>query len=84
MIKRRNSTVAKLLNLSDVRDVSANVDALKACLDISFNLIIEHCMDENVLKKFISICTDGASINIGCNGSSFRGLVKEHSHLIPF
>ena len=29
--------------LHDFRDVSANADELKACVDRSFNLIKEHC-----------------------------------------
>ena len=35
-------------------------------------------MDDNVLKKFISICTDG------CNDSSLTRLVEERSHVTPF
>ena len=60
-----NPTVTPLLNLHDVRDVSANTDELKACLHRSYDLIKEHCMDENVLKKSILICMDTASTNIG-------------------
>ena len=37
-----------------------------------------------MLKKFISICTDGASANIGCKDSLFTRLAEEHPHLIPF
>ena len=33
-----------------------------------------------MLKKFISVCTDGASINIGCDNSLFTRLFEEHSH----
>ena len=60
-----NPTVTPLLNLHDVRDVSANTDELKACLDRSYDLIKEHCMGDSVLKKSILICNDTASTNIG-------------------
>ena len=77
-IERGNSTVIKLINLPDVRDVLVNADALKACLERSFNnLIKEHCLDDNMLKKFISICTDWESTNIGCNDSLFTRTVEE-------
>ena len=79
-----NPTVTLLLNLLDVRDVSVNADALKVGLDRFFNLIKEHCIDDNVLKNFISNYTDRASTNIGCNDNLFTRLVEEHSHLIPF
>ena len=84
VMKGGNPTVTLLLNLLDVRDVSVNADALKASLDRSFNLIKEHCIDDNVLKNFISNYTDRASTNIGCNDNLFTRLVEEHSHLIPF
>ena len=83
-MKGGNPTVTLLLNLLDVRDVSVNADALKAGLDRSFNLIKEHCIDDNVLKNFTSNYTDRASTNIGCNDNLFTRLVEEHSHLIPF
>ena len=51
-MKVGNPAVTLLLNLPDVRDVSVNADALKAGLDRSFNLIKEHCIDDNVLKIF--------------------------------
>ena len=44
----------------------------------------EHCMDDNVLKKFLSTCMKRASTNIGYNESLFTGLVELHSHFIPF
>ena len=37
-----------------------------------------------MLKTFISICTDGASANIGCNDSLVTRLAEEHPDLIPF
>ena len=50
----------------------------------SFDLIKEHCMDDNVLKKFISICTDEASTNIRFNDSLFTHLAEEYSYAILF
>ena len=41
--KRGDPSVTNLLNLPDVRDVSANEDALKAYLDRSFDLVKEPC-----------------------------------------
>ena len=38
---RGDPSVTNLLNLPDVRDVSANADALKAYLDRSFDLVKE-------------------------------------------
>ena len=75
-----NPTVTQLLKLRDVRDTSANADALKNCLDRSFDLITEHCMGDNVLKKNYY----RALTSIGCNDSLFTSLIEEHSHLIPF
>ena len=40
-MKGGNPTVAQLLNLSDVQDVSANSDAFKVSLDRPFDLIKE-------------------------------------------
>ena len=57
------------MNLRDIRDVSDSVDALKACLDGFFNLIKEHCVDGNMLKKSISVCMHEASTNTRCNNS---------------
>ena len=79
-MKGGNTTVTLLPNLPDVRDVSVNADALKACLDRSFDLIKEHYMDNNVLKKFnLKI-----KFILGCNDNLFTRLVEEHSHVIPF
>ena len=75
IITTRNLTVTKLLNLPDVRDILANVYALKACFYRFFNLIKEHFMNDNVLKQFILIFTDGAPTNVY--------IVEEHSHLMP-
>ena len=66
------------------QNVSADVDALKLCLDRSFDLIEEHYMDDNVLKKFILICTDGTSTNIGYSNSLFTSLLEEHSVFTSF
>ena len=73
-----------MLDLAEVQGVSANADELKSCLDRSFDLIKQFCGGDDTLKKFISICTDGASANIGCNDSLFTRLAEEHPHLIPF
>ena len=54
-MKGGDPTVTQLLNLPYVWDASANADALKDCLDRSFDLIIELSIDGKVLKKFISI-----------------------------
>ena len=70
-MKRGNPTVTELRKLPDVQDVSTHGNVLKTCLDRSFDLIKEHCMYDNVLKKFILICTDGTSTNLGCNNSLF-------------
>ena len=79
-MKGGNTTVTLLPNLPDVRDVSVNADVLKACLDRSFDLIKEHYMDNNVMKKFnLKI-----KFILGCNDNLFTRLVEEHSHLIPF
>ena len=83
-MKGGNPTVTPLLILHHAQDVSANTDGLKACGDRSFDLIKEHYMDDNVLKKIISICMDRSSANRGCKDSLFTSLVKEHSYLIPF
>ena len=83
-IKGGNPTVTQLLNLAEVQGVSANADKLKYCLDRSFDLIKQFCGGDDMLKKFISICTDGASANISCNDSLFTRLAEEHPHLIPF
>ena len=40
-------------------------------------------MEDNVLKKFSSICTDSATTNVGCNDTFFTGLVENHLHYIP-
>ena len=37
-----------------------------------------------MLKKFISVCTDEASTNVGCYNNLFTPLVEEYSYLIPF
>ena len=81
-IKGGNPTVTQLLKLAE--GVSANADELKCYLDRSFDLIKQFCGGDDMLKKFILICTDGASANIGCNDSLFTRLAEEHSHLIPF
>ena len=83
-MKGKNATVTQLLNLRHVRDVLANADALKACPDRSFDLIEEHCMDDNLPKKFISICTNGSLTNIGFNDNLFTHIAEEHSHSIHF
>lgn len=82
-IKGGNPTVTQLLNLAEVQGVSANAAELKSCLDRSFDLIKEACGDD-MLKKFISICTDGASTNIGRNDSLYTRLAEENPHLISF
>ena len=74
-MKGGNTTVSELLNLTDVWDVSGNADPLKAYLDRSFELSKTHSMDDNVLKKIISICKDRASLNIGYKNSFFTSLV---------
>ena len=83
-IKGGNPTITQVLNLAEVQGVSANADELKSCLDRSFDFIKQFCGGDDMLKKFISICTDGASANIGCNDSLFTRLAEEHPHLIPF
>ena len=65
-LKGGDPTVTQLLNIPDVQDVFANADALN-CLNRSFELLKEHCNNESILDKFISMCTDGASTNLGCN-----------------
>ena len=57
-------------------------ERVKACpnTDRSFDLIKEHCMDNSVLKQFISICTDGESTSMGCNNSLFTCLIEKHLH----
>ena len=60
--KRKCIYSVQLLNLHDIRDISARADVLKACLDRFFYLIKEHCMDDKMLKKVNSICR-GQSIN---------------------
>ena len=81
MMKGGNAAFTQLLNLPDVRDVSANTNALKAYLDKPFDLIKEHCINDNVLEKLVSICTNGASTNIRCNDSLLARFVEEHSKL---
>ena len=83
-IKEVKLNVTQFLNLPHIWECSARADALKAYLDRSFNLIKEHSTDDNMLKKFISVCRDRASTNIGCNESLLTRLVEEYSHLIPF
>ena len=70
-IKRGNQTVIKLLNLPDVRDVSANTDVLKACLDRPF----EKNTESMTMYWFILIFTDGASTNIVINEFPWKGLL---------
>ena len=62
-LKGGNAAVTQLLNLFAIRDVSANADVLKACLDRPFDLIKEYRIDNNVLKIF---CLDlyERSINV--------------------
>ena len=83
-VKGGDPTITRLLNIPDIEEVSANADALKNSLDKSLTLLNQHSLDENVFKRFISICTDGASTNIGCNDSSYTHLLIEHPHLIAF
>ena len=83
-IKGGNPSVTQLLNLAEVQGVSVNADELKSCLDRSFDLIKQFCGGDDMLKKFISICTDRASANIGCNDSLFTRLAEKHPYLIPF
>ena len=59
---------------------------LKACLDTdrSFDLLKERCMDDSVLKQFISIRLDVESTFIRCKNSLFTCLVEKHLHHITF
>ena len=84
LVKGGDPTITHLLHIPDIEEVQADADALKNCLDKSFALLKQHSLDEDVLKKFISICTDGASTNIGCNDSLCTRLLIEHPHLIAF
>ena len=81
---RENTTVTLLLNLPDAQDASVNLVAFKAGFVRSFDLIKEHCMDDNSLTKIILNCEDRALTNMRSNNNLFTCLVEEHSHLIPF
>ena len=75
----RNSNINQLLNLLDVQDISVNADALQDSLNRSFYFVKEHCINDNVLKKFISIYTEGASMSIEFNDCSFPHQAEEYS-----
>ena len=65
-LKGRDPTNTKLLHLAEVKGVSANADELKAYLGRPFDLLKPLSEDVNkLMEKFISMCTDGASTNIG-------------------
>ena len=66
------------------KDVLDNEDYLKVYLDRYFDLIKEHCMDDNVPKNVISIWTGGVSTNKGCNDSLFTCFPEEHLYIIIF
>lgn len=88
LLKGGNAAITQLLNLLAIRDVSANADVLKACLDRPYDLIKEcwnvlKCVEMLTMcwKFFVSICTNGASTYIGCNDSFLARVVEVHSKL---
>ena len=65
--------------------MSANANELKACVGRSSDLLKPFPEDMNkLMEKFISMCTDGASTNIGCNDSLLTLLLEEYPHLVSF
>ena len=76
-IKGRNPTVTNLLNLPDVRDVSANAHVLKACLDRTFDLInplspdVAFLFPQKILEnlyRFSDVFRGYRKATLGCNG----------------
>ena len=83
-IKRGDPTKTVLLHLAEPEGISVNATELKNCLIKSLK-ILESYYNFNALKqKFVSICTDGASTNIGCNNSLYAQLLEDYPHLLSF
>ena len=60
-IKGADPTKTMLLHLAEPEGISVDADELKDCLIKSIKLIEPYCSFEEVMKKFVSICTDGAN-----------------------
>ena len=77
-------TKTMLLHLPEPEGITVNADEFKACLIKSLKLIDPKYSSEEVMKKFVSMCTDVASSNIGCNNSINTRLKEDYPYLVSF
>ena len=74
-IKGGDPTKTVLLHLAGPEGISVNATELKDCLIKSLKILEPYYNFDALKQKFVSICTDGASTNIGCNNSLYTQLL---------
>ena len=67
-------TKTVLLHLAGPEGISVNATELKNCLIKSLKILEPYYNFDALKQKFVSICTDGASTNIGCNNSLYTNI----------
>lgn len=83
-VKGDEAANTTLLNVAEPQGVFLNAEELKECLVNSFKQVDPCCKHDDLMKKFGSICTDGASSNIGCKNSLCTQLKKDYPHIASF
>ena len=90
-------TKTVLFHLAEPGGISVNATKLKNCLIKSLKILepyynfdalkqkfVSYYNFDALKQKFVSICTDGASTNIGCNNSLYAQLLEDYPHLLSF
>ena len=77
-------TKTVLLHLAELEGIAVNATELKNCLIKSLKILEPYYNFDALKQKFVSICTDGASTNIGCNNSLYAQLLEDYPHLLSF
>ena len=70
--------------MAEPEGISVNATELKNCLIKSLNILEPYYNFDALKQKFVSICTDGASTDIGCNNSLYAQLLEDYPHLLSF